>query len=303
MTIKVAALSAILLILLGLSSIHAAEPKARKGLYLGETPPGVTPAVFAAEFVSSGEHEFAPAFSPDGSEFYFTRAVGPYRKKSVMVTRLEDGVWSEPAPALAFDRENFEARVHPDGDRIFFMGFQPVADKQWPDLDMFFAERAGSGWGEATRLGSPFNPAASMYVSFTEEGTLYTTGVAHEGIARAFLKDETYSAYEVLGPPVNTAEANQVYPFVAPDESYLIFNEMGGERSGESTLMVTFKQDDGSWGEPREIPLGMRAGTASVSPDGKYLFFTAGRPGDIYWVDAAVFENLRGPKGAGKGKE
>jgi len=36
----------------------------------------------------------------------------------------------------------------------------------------------------------------------------------------------------------------------------------------------------------------MRAGTASVSPDGKYLFFTAGRPGDIYWVDAGIFKDL-----------
>jgi hypothetical protein len=35
----------------------------------------------------------------------------------------------------------------------------------------------------------------------------------------------------------------------------------------------------------------------SFSPDGKYLFFTSGGPGDIYRVDAAVFRCL-GPKRA-----
>ena len=42
---------------------------------------------------------------------------------------------------------------------------------------------------------------------------------------------------------------------------------------------------------PRRIDLGpLQAGQGMVSPDGKYLFFTAGErlKGDIYWVDAAV---------------
>jgi len=39
----------------------------------------------------------------------------------------------------------------------------------------------------------------------------------------------------------------------------------------------------------------MQAGTPAVSPDGKYLFFTAGERGksDIYWVDGKVFKALK----------
>jgi len=274
-------------------SSHADSSDVHEGPYLGQKSPGMTPVVFAAGFVSSDEHEFAPSFSPDGTEFYFSRGVGQYRTKSVMVTRQRDGVWSEPEKALAFDAENFEGRVHPGGQRIFFMGFNTVPEKERPDLDMFFAERAGDGWGKPERLGAPFNPGAAMYISFEYDGTLYTTGVGRGGIVRSRFSDGRFSDYELLGPPVSTEDAQQAYPFVAPDGSYLIFNEMGGTRSGESSMMVTFKQKDGSWTEPEEIPLGMRAGTASVSPDGKYLFFTAGRPGDIYWVDADIFKNLR----------
>jgi Tol biopolymer transport system component len=52
---------------------------------------------------------------------------------------------------------------------------------------------------------------------------------------------------------------------------------------------------DGTWTEPRAIDLGMPAGTPAVSPEGKYLFFTAGERGnsDIYWVDAKLFEALK----------
>jgi Tol biopolymer transport system component len=286
--------SAVVVSILILTSLSCAgKDDAPMNPYMGQTPPGMTPEVFAPGLVSSDEHEFAPSFSPDGTEFYFSRGVGQYSRKSVMVTRQTDGSWSEPVKALTYADEHFEGRVHPDGQRIFFMGFHVVPGKERPDLDMFFAERAGDGWGEATHLGSPFNPAGAMYISFTEGGTMYTSGVAHRGIVISRFEDGEFSDYEPVGPPVDTDDAHQVYPFIAPDGSYLIFSEMGGTRGGESSLLVAFRGEDGSWTEPREIPLGMRGGTASVSPDGKYLFFTADRPGDIYWVDAGIFQKLR----------
>jgi hypothetical protein len=261
--------------------------------YLGQEPPGLEPQVFAPGVVSSENHEFAPSFSPDGTEFYFSRGEGPGNTKSVMVTRLVNGVWTQPEKALPFENECFEARVAPGGDAIFFMGFSAKPGGDRPDIDMFSARRTAAGWADVKHLDAPFNPAGSMYISFTDDGTLYTSGVAEGGIVKARPEGEGYAAYELLPAPVNTDTAVQVYPFIAPDGTYLIFNEMGGTRAGQSGLLVAFRNGDGSWTEPLEIPLGMRAGTASVSPDGKYLFFTSGRPGDIYWVDAAIFKNLR----------
>jgi Tol biopolymer transport system component len=263
------------------------------GRYLGLEPPGMKPEVFAPAWVSTVEHEFAPAFSPDGEEFYFSRGVGPYRRKSIMVTRIENGEWTRPVRALPFEEENFEARLTPDGKKMFFMGFNRDPDKERPEIDMFFANRNKLGWGDATRLGSPFNPGGSMYISFTEDGTIYTTDTGAGNIVRSRLEEGRYQEFEPLPHPVNTDDAQQAYPFVAPDQSYIIFNEIGGNRGGESGLLVSFRHEDGSWTVPREIPLKMTAGTASVSPDGRYLFFTAKRPkGDIYWVDARIFKNL-----------
>ena len=44
---------------------------------------------------------------------------------------------------------------------------------------------------------------------------------------------------------------------------------------------------------PRPVDLGLiNAGQGMISPDGKYLFFTAGErmKGDIYWVDASILK-------------
>ena len=52
------------------------------GAYLGQTPPGDTPVVFAPEIVSTifMEHS-APSFSPDGNEVFWYAVPGP-RKDS-----------------------------------------------------------------------------------------------------------------------------------------------------------------------------------------------------------------------------
>jgi hypothetical protein len=93
------------------------------------------------------------------------------------------------------------------------------------------------------------------------------------------------------------------HPFIAPDESYLLWDGRRDEGFGGSDIYVSFRQDDGSWGEA--INLGAEINTdaweasASVTPDGKYLFFhrnvgsDAYENVDVFWVDARILEDLR----------
>ena len=73
-----------------------------------------------------------------------------------------------------------------------------------------------------------------------------------------------------------------------PDGSYLLFDVDG------SYLFASFRKADGTWGDAMDLtkhgfdPL---AGGATVSPDGKYLFFAL--KDDIWWVDSRVIEELR----------
>lgn len=280
------------------------------GPYLGQEPPGLTPRIFAPEFVSGKDHEFSCTMNPEATEFYFARGTGDRNRKSIMVTRLQDGAWTPPAPArLDVESEAFEPHITPDGHRMYFMGFKTKSGGGMPDIDMFYTEREGEGWGAVAHLGAPFNPARSMFASVTRSGTIYTVWTeimetekrddgtvlarpVNSGIVRSRPVDGGYSDYDVLGPPLE-GKLPRMYPFVDPDESYLLFVVLRDPRGQERDLMVSFRTENGLWGEPRRVDLGMPAGCPFVSRDGKYLFFTSGRPGDIYWASSKVFLRLR----------
>ena len=106
-------------------------------------------------------------------------------------------------------------------------------------------------------------------------------------------------AAELASAAINTGTW-LAHPFIAPDESYLLFDGRREGGYGDSDIYVSFRQADGSWGEA--INLGETVNTArweasaTVTPDGKYLFFhrTVGEgDNDIFWMDAAIIERLR----------
>jgi hypothetical protein len=104
-----------------------------------------------------------------------------------------------------------------------------------------------------------------------------------------------YKKLERLGLPFNKFEKQQ-HPWIAPDESYIIFTVRRPGQNLVSVLFCSFKDKFGEWSEPVELNLGMDAGQPFVSFDGKYLFFTSGDPkvgSDIHWVSTKIINELR----------
>ena len=96
-------------------------------------------------------------------------------------------------------------------------------------------------------------------------------------------------------------------PYIAPDESFLIFESQRPECN--LGLYIAFKLDDGHWSIPvnmgPEINSGKGERFARLSPDGKYLFFgsfrnvSADKHGaDIYWIDAKIIDKLKNDEAA-----
>lgn len=270
-----------------------------KGPYLGQKPPGKTPEVFAPGIVSTEAHEFSCCFSPDGKEFFFARRHPGLNQTVVMMTGLRDSVWTEPVVAPFVENQfSFEPTVTPDNKRLYFMSGKPVPGQTGLPMNALYVEREGAGWSAAKNPGAPLNPARAMHISVAAGGTIYTTdisqGMGTEAIAVSRKVEGQYQPLERLGPPIG-GSVQRMHAFVAPDESYLIFGERRPAEKMVSSLMVSFRAPDGSWGEPRLIDLGIEVGIPYVSADGKYLFLTSGERGksDIYWVSAAVIEDLR----------
>lgn len=80
----------------------------------------------------------------------------------------------------------------------------------------------------------------------------------------------------VLGSNINTG-ANEVDPFISPDESSLIFTS---GHNGKTGMYISYNEGGYKWSEPQfpgdEISSGESI-CPSVSTDGRHLFFTSNR--------------------------
>ncbi|MFC2117168.1 alpha/beta fold hydrolase [Bacteroidota bacterium] len=274
-----------------------------EGPYLGQKPPGLSPKKFAPGFISTEAHEFACSFTPDGKEFYFTRRDPELDRNQIMYTKMVEGKWTKPSiVSFIGSKMSFEPMVTPDGNRMYFTLEKMVpGQKGGIHMNIWYVEREDNKWSEVKDPGKAFNPGKTMYVSTTMDGTIYVSDISAGfpnvgiGIIKK-IKGENLKI-ERLSPPVNVGKQD-MYPYVAPDGSYLIFSSKRRVENFNSELFISFKKQDESWSEPKAIDLGMSAGCPMISPDGKYLFFTAGERGksDIYWVDAKIISSIHALK-------
>lgn len=261
-------------------------------LYLGQKPPGTTPEPFAPGMVSTDNWEFGGAFTPDLKEFYFLREVGENEEEKAMkfmVYQYKDTKWQDSV----ISRRVGQPIISPDGKKLH--------------LGKKFKKRKTNGdWSELMNLHPLLDSVRIMQLS-SSENDMYVFDAMGEGVIRySRLVDGKREVPVLFGEQINSGKAN-AHPFIAPDESYMLWDARKEGGYGNADIYVSFRQNDGSWGGA--ISLGDKINTtasdngASVSPDGKYLFFNRNvgkvKPTDkyedvnIFWVDAKIIETLR----------
>jgi hypothetical protein len=295
------------LLLLGLNSFiyaqNAQEFPVLKGDYLGQTLPGDTPLVFARGIVSDSlQQHGVPAFSPDGNEVFWQVNRQDNENKwliSVMTMRRVGDRWTEPEVSPYGSGPVFS----PDGKR-FYLG------SKGEGYDPCFFEKRGNRWSEPKSVGlvTRFPELKFAYnLSIASNGTLYFLGYAaglwnNFGLYRAELIKGEYAKPELLPSSINAPGGIRNWtPFIAPDESYLIFSSSRGTSSyDQGDLYVCFRQPEGNWSDPISLsePINSNQNERfpSLSPDGKYLFFTRWTPDydeDVFWVSAGIIKKLK----------
>ncbi|ASK87061.1 TolB family protein [Sphingorhabdus sp. SMR4y] len=251
--------------------------------YLGQNPPGLTPEAFAPGLVTTENWEYGGAFSPDMREYYLLKS-DENESTAFVVFRYEDGNWQE--------------------SRISGRVGQPVIspDGQTMHLGKRYKQRTAAGWSEIMDLGGKFDEIQIMRLTASAKGTYYFDEVGSDGdgqIRYSRLIDGEREEPRLAGPAINTGTW-LAHPFIAPDESYILWDGRREEGFGNSDIYISFRQSDGTWGSA--INLGDTINTdaweaaASVTPDGKYLFFhrsVSDGNVDIFWVDAQVIKDLK----------
>ena len=278
-----------LLLLMALNSVVAAQERIDlKGNYLGQHPPSDTPVVFAPGTVSmEGKNSHALQFSPDGKMVIFSR----YPDRTSYVVRRRPNGWSSPEQTSFTGKEvTFDAK----SKRIFYY------DRGG---DLFWVRYSDDGFSEPSKLNGAINTKEVEYFpSITSGGNLFFSRNSKWDQGRIMVSKpmgEDFNAPVDLGDLVNTGGAS--HGFVAPDESYLLFNSPRVGSYTKNDIWVSFRGKDGDWLKPvnlgPEINSDARAVLCpTVSPDGKYLFFTRlqeSGTGYIYWVSTRIIEELR----------
>ena len=269
-------------------------------LYLDQAPPGNTPEIFAPGIISTEEFEFSGTFSKDGTEYFFTRRPDHQGSANrIYYSQLVDGVWTTPTLApFAQNTFEFEPVMSADGNKLYFYSDRKSNRDDRFTGDLWVTEKNQDGWSEPLYFSSPVNKKWCMSVCPTNSRTLYFSS-NYDGLRGIFMSEYINGEYpevKYLEEEINSTP--YFHPYVAPDESYMIMDAQPSGR-GKPELFISFRNEDNRWSIPinmgPEINATKTEFGASVSPDGKYLFFhrrVSGR-GDIYWVDAHIINLIK----------
>lgn len=292
------------------------------GDYLGQIVPGDTPVVFAQGFISKSSLEHSAAiFSSDGNEVYWCSKEFPLdkNKKKIWFMQRIKNRWTTPqaldlfgdsskididAPFLSLDSKRlyFNSERH----RIPKNGVIPSEWTRYLNDDIWFVERQGHGWSQPQSISSIINnDNLQIQATFNKLGTVYflsyLKGVDQEcGIFKSKLKNGKYLIIDTLPNCINSPSQDWT-PYIAPDDSYLIFSSRRHDSNDGGDLYISFHDiNKDTWTEP--VNMGEPINTwaqerfPTVSPDGKYLFFTRWTKNnhqDIFWVSAKIIDRLR----------
>ena len=272
-----------------------------KGPYLGQKTPGDLPELFMPGIISNCDLHSSVYFSPDGNEVYFTKLLNESLTWNIMFMKQENGQWMP----LRFLCKGLTPFLSPDGKTLFF---------STQDFNLWKTERSTTGWLEPINLGLVINSSKRQDApSVTDDGTLYYYSHYRDtkGIFCSTFADGQYSEPQPLGSGINSNH-NEGIPFIAPDESYIIFSSFRPGSHGLGDLYISFQRDDSTWTEPRNLGSKINSEAKDrfpyVSLDGKYFFFNSSRvsslntkripdgPGNVYWMNASFIEDFKPKK-------
>jgi len=259
----------------------------------------ISEPILFEEGIISTPGAFGSAFMPDGKTVYFAKYDSIARKASIMKSSFKNGKWLTPVVA-EFSGKYFEGdpSISPDGSKIFYWSVRPKDEKmQLPGAaNLWMAEKTDDGFGNPTFLGDKLKINNGGAPSISSDGNIYfftdKKGVTkNRDICKANIFNPDSVHVEILGEEINS-DSHDYDPYIAPDESYIIFTSERAGGLGKGDLYISYN-NNGVWSKP--VNLGKKINSPgyeycpSASPDGKYFFFTSDKSGRslIYKIDTS----------------
>lgn len=267
-----------------------------KGPYLGQQPPGITPEIFAPGIISrEGFDDYGITVSKDQKLLLYTCDTLGSNKHNIFFSKSENKGWTKPKPILHASKESIgEPIFSPNSNTIYFAQLF-FNEKNELSPHIMTSQLIHEYWEEPEKL------MPGLFASSTVDQTIYVTDVLRGSYpmekADIVKYDKTENGYvkrELLNDKINS-EYQEFHPFVAPDESFIIFDSNRPGGFGDYDIYISFKNKMNEWEVPinfgNKINSSEYEGVATLSPDGKYLFYCHNH--DIYWISTKIIEELK----------
>ena len=256
--------------------------------YPGDIKPKDSAILFAPGLINTGLYTRDFSMSPDGKEIYFSLMAG--RAAVIMVSKYENGEWKEPIVApFSGSKEffDFEPHVSPDGKQIFFLSTRPQegldAKLGWANQNIFVVDRTDNGWSEPYDVGSPVNTENNeFYPSLTNNNKLYfnhSIKFTDVAIYCSQKENEKFLNPEKLSFK-NDSNLLLFNATVSRDDSFILTCGSLKTNQNQTKYYVAFNLGNNKWSDLIDLTdylgyEGGRVASISLSPDGKYIFFSA----------------------------
>lgn len=293
------------------TTLYSAHSQEKMNDYLGQKPPGLKAELFnggrLVEHPKGEKRSFNVSFSPDGKEMFFSYYKATKEKPEptyeIKTFGLINNEWVGPETAsFSGNYSDVDINFTPDGNYIFFASDRPQPNSI--GLDIYYSIKVKNGWSEPIYAGTNINTnEGEVYPSVSGKKNIFFRsskqgGYGEDDIYRAQWVNGNFINVKNLGPNVNSiyGESNSV---VAPDESYILFCTSRPETGNIQQIYISFQIGENIWTKAvsvgQEVNTVAGAGSPTLSPDSKYLFFKKIKKPHrgIYWISTKIFEKLK----------
>ncbi len=262
--------------------------------YLGFEQPDSIPEIFAPGLISgNGRMHTFITFSSDMKMILWS-TIPP----KIMMIQMIDNKWTSPKVVSFSNTNNNQSPFIATDNKIYFSS---TRNGGFGHLDIWYTKLINGNFIEPINTGDIINsdkleshPTISnnnnIYYTGTVEGKLYNRGIYYS----AFVDGE-YIKPVLLPELINVMDTTilDYTPFIAPDDSYLLFcSNRQNPKIELCHIYISYKNNIGEWTQPIDLSKKMGFTESSkfpyVTPDNRFLFFSSGE--NIYWIDSKVLK-------------
>jgi hypothetical protein len=254
---------------------------AKQEQYLSEQPPMGSSILFKPELIPDKQLAHAGVFTPDMSEYYYTLSNAIFSQFTVMYIKKVADQWVVPKEAF-FNSSYLEHGVHftEDGQWVYFSSTRPTGKKgNTNNWHIWRSKKVKNGWSEAEWVNIPgMNGKSVSHPSLTRSGRMYFHSYNPDFSDMAlFFSEPLEGVFQKAKKIVFSGGENNnaLTPFVALDESYLLF-----EKKFDDFFEIHISyRDNGAWQLPKRLSDKVNTknlGNPYITPDGQYLFYASG---------------------------